>query len=121
MALQLPFYSGRTNLPQRPLNKGEKRDLSLCHKYSADWKGSLHLEELKEAFGEVLMTNGEDQTGGEEKEKMEEILKITKAQLEKLLGGEKAPQPARKKKNKCSDVLYPALRRRGWWGEMDIF
>ena len=67
------------------------------------------MEEFKEAFGTVLKTKREDQTGGEEEEKVEEILRITKAQLEKLPEGEKAPQLARKK---CLDVLYPALRSR---------
>lgn len=95
----------------------KKNDLSLCHKQSAEWKGSLHLEEFKEAFGTALKTKREDQTGGEEEEKVEEILRITEAQLEKLPEGEKAPQLARKK---CSDVLYPALRSRRQWGEMNI-
>lgn len=67
------------------------------------------MEEFKEAFGTALKTKREDQTGGEEEEKVEEILRITEAQLEKLPEGEKAPQLARKK---CSDVLYPALRSR---------
>lgn len=38
---------------------------------------------------------------------MEEILKIAKAQLDKLPVSEKASQISRKKR---SDVLYPALR-----------
>lgn len=69
------------------------------------------MEELKEAFGIVLMTNRENQTGGEENEKMEEILRITKAQLEKLPVGEKPPQLARKKKMFRCVISYFEMKR----------
>lgn len=46
------------------------------------------MEEFKEAFGTVFKTKG-DEPGGEEEVKMEEILNITKAKLEKLPGVKK--------------------------------
>jgi len=63
------------------------------------------LEELQEAFGTVFKTKEEDQTGGEQEDKMEEMLKITKGWLEKLPVVEKAPQLARKNVQVCYMLL----------------
>lgn len=60
------------------LRQDEKNYLCLCHKESGEGKGSLHLEEFKEAYGTVFKTKGDEQ-GGEEEGKMEEILNITNA------------------------------------------
>lgn len=53
-------------------------------------KESLYFE-LKEGFGIVFETKRHDQTCGEGEGKTEDILKITKGQLEKPPVGEKGP------------------------------
>lgn len=101
------FHSAEANLLQGPLDKIEKKNhLLLCYKQSAEQQGSLHLEH-KKAFGTIFKAKKRRSNRWRRKGMMEGILKITKAQLDKLPVGEKAPQMSRRK---CSHVLHPALR-----------
>lgn len=91
-----PFYSGRANLSQRPFWQGKKK--KIFHSATSNHqneRGVCIWKNSSKPLAEVLIQReGIKQVGKEEK--MEEILKITKAQLENLPVGEKAPQLARK-------------------------